>query len=97
MTEVGGDGAVYIDPTDEVVAACTIAEALKDQQAFRKSGYLNVMRFSNEAMITGYLDAYMTVLAGAALKGLATGPGELRTLSIRMGRKYDTVCKKLSK
>ena len=69
MTEVGGDAAVYIDPTDEVAAARTIAESLKDQQALRKSGFLNVERFSKEAMIIGYLNAYTTVLAGAALKG----------------------------
>jgi glycosyltransferase involved in cell wall biosynthesis len=71
MTEVGGDGALYIDPADEAVAAHTIAEALKDQQVLRKLGFLNVMRFSKEAMITGYLNAYMTVLAGAELKGFS--------------------------
>jgi hypothetical protein len=54
------------------------------------------MRFSEEAMITGYLNAYMIVLAAAGLKGDVTRPGELRTLSIGMGGKHDTVCKKLS-
>ena len=74
MTEVGGDTAVYIDPTDEVVAARIVAESLKDQQALRKSGFLNVKRFSRNAMITGYLNAYTTVLAGSALKETVTGP-----------------------
>jgi glycosyltransferase involved in cell wall biosynthesis len=68
MTEVGGDTVVYVDPTDEVGAARTIAESLKDQQAVQKSGFLNVVRFSNEAMITGYLNAYKTVLTESSVK-----------------------------
>jgi glycosyltransferase involved in cell wall biosynthesis len=76
MTEVGGDAAVYIDPTDEVAAARTIAESLKDQQELRKSGFLNMVRFSKEEMITGYLNAYATVLARAAPVAPVTGRGE---------------------
>jgi len=66
MTDVGGDAAVYIDPANEMAAACTIAASLKCQQALRKSGFLNATRFSNEAMITGYLYAYRTALEGVS-------------------------------
>lgn len=76
MTEVGGDAAVYIDPTDEVGAARTIAESLKDQQALRESGFLNVMRFSIDAMITGYLNAYRTAIAGVAALPFSQGRAE---------------------
>ena len=76
MTEVGGDAAVYIDPADEIAAACTIAVSLKGQQALRKSGFLNAARFSNEAMIPGYLNAYRTAIAGVAAIPFTQGRAE---------------------
>ena len=66
MTEVGGNAAVYVDPTDEMAAASTIAESFKGRHTFRKAGFLNAARFSNEVMIAGYIEAYQTVLAAIA-------------------------------
>lgn len=62
MTDVGGDGALYIDPDDEAGAACRIAEGLINRHPYREEGFMNATRFSNEGMITGYLDAYKFVL-----------------------------------
>lgn len=62
MTEVGGAGAVYIDPEDEAAAARTIAEALTRRDALVQAGLHNARRFSQAEMAAGYLDAYQSVL-----------------------------------
>ena len=64
MREVGGSAAAYFDPLDELSAARTIAEGLKDKERLAKRGPENAARFSTDAMVRGYLEAYRTVLAG---------------------------------
>jgi glycosyltransferase involved in cell wall biosynthesis len=62
MTEIGGDGAVYIDPEDPQAAAITIAENLPHVSQMREAGFANVRRFSPEKMVTGYLKAYASAI-----------------------------------
>jgi hypothetical protein len=62
MTEVGGAGAVYIDPDDEAAAARTIAEALPRRNQLVQAGLLNAERFSGAEMLSAYLGAYRSVL-----------------------------------
>jgi glycosyltransferase involved in cell wall biosynthesis len=61
MTEVGGSGAVYFDPTDAAGAAETIAGALGSREGIRQIGLKNISRFSVNQMIQGYLGAYEQV------------------------------------
>jgi glycosyltransferase involved in cell wall biosynthesis len=71
MTDVGGAGAVYIDPEDEAAGARTIAEALTRRDALVKAGLLNAQRFSRTEMAVGYVDAYQSVLGSDQAKATA--------------------------
>ena len=62
MTEIGGDGAVYIDPESPEEAAATILENLPHMSQMRKAGFANVRRFSSEKMVAGYLNAYAAAI-----------------------------------
>jgi glycosyltransferase involved in cell wall biosynthesis len=62
MTEVGGDAAVYFDPSDTTGSAEIVAQALKDREAIRQRGIANSLRFNVEQMIQGYIDAYEQVI-----------------------------------
>jgi glycosyltransferase involved in cell wall biosynthesis len=62
MTELGGDAAIYFDPTDTTAAADIIAHALPDREAIRRRGFENVGRFTVENMIDGYERAYRHVI-----------------------------------
>jgi glycosyltransferase involved in cell wall biosynthesis len=68
MTEVGGDAAIYIDPSHSESAAMGVGGALKAGSALRfglrEAGLRNAARFSTEAMIEAYLGLYERV-AGA--------------------------------
>jgi glycosyltransferase involved in cell wall biosynthesis len=63
MTEVAGRGAVYFDPTDELGAARIVAAHLADLGGIRILGAENAKRFSRDAMLAGYLEAYRKVAA----------------------------------
>ncbi|WP_461277087.1 glycosyltransferase family 4 protein [Acidithiobacillus sp.] len=58
MLEIGGGGAIYIDPMDENAAAIRISEALSDLVSLQKRGFTNCERFSMEQMAAVYLAAY---------------------------------------
>lgn len=62
MTEVGGDAAIYIDPTDPESSALEVEGALKagpdSRLARRKAGLLNAARFSTSAMLDAYMGLY---------------------------------------
>jgi hypothetical protein len=58
MTEVGGDAAIYLDPTDPGGAATVIANSLNRSPQLRRAGLENVKRFSPAAMISSYLRLY---------------------------------------
>jgi glycosyltransferase involved in cell wall biosynthesis len=63
MTELGGDAAVYFDPTDIASAAKIIAQALERRAAICEDGLENVKRFTVQHMIDGYVRAYEKVAA----------------------------------
>lgn len=62
MTEIGGDGAVYIDPDNSIEAAHIILEHLPRASQMREAGFANVRRFSNETMVAGYIQLYREVI-----------------------------------
>jgi hypothetical protein len=62
MLEVGGDGAIYIDPIDENAAATQISEALGDLVSLQKRGFANCEQFSMEKMVAIYLAAYNSAM-----------------------------------
>lgn len=62
MTGVGGGGAVYFDPTDEASAAQAICDALQNRDRLTDLGLQNALRYSTEAMISGYENIYHSVV-----------------------------------
>lgn len=66
MSEVGGNAAIYIDPTDPAGAASRIAAALAERERWRSAGFENAARFSSETMIDGYVRSYAAVGGGVA-------------------------------
>lgn len=69
MTEVGGEAAVYFDPTQPEQAAQTILDNLSipgRREAIIARGYANVTRFSTERMIEDYIALYRRILDEAA-------------------------------
>jgi glycosyltransferase involved in cell wall biosynthesis len=58
MTEVGGDAAIYFDPSDIAGAALAIKDALKDKELIRERGLANAKKFSTERMIEQYVAEY---------------------------------------
>lgn len=65
MTEVGGDAAIYIDPSDMRGAANLVADALIDRPNLVAGGLKNVTRFSRDSMANAYIAAYRFVLTGS--------------------------------
>jgi hypothetical protein len=63
MTEVGGDAAIYLDPTDHFGAATVIANSLNRFPQLRRAGLENVKRFSPAAMISSYSRLYQQLAA----------------------------------
>lgn len=62
MTEVGGDGVMVFDPEDEAGAAQAICDALRNKNSLTELGFQNAMRYSSEAMISGYESIYHSVV-----------------------------------
>ncbi|ADV83223.1 glycosyltransferase family 4 protein [Terriglobus saanensis] len=58
MTEVGGDAAVYFDPSDVPGAARAIKDALQEKAAMQLRGLANAQKFSTERMIEQYVAEY---------------------------------------
>lgn len=68
LTEIGGNAAAYIeDPLDIIAAAEAVLKILRfgpsEREQMRKRGLLNASRFSQRAMIEGYVDLYETLRA----------------------------------
>lgn len=61
MSEVGGEGAIYIDPFDEQGAAKIISESLSQLDKIKHKGLVNVSRFSVQNMMSGYSSAYARI------------------------------------
>jgi glycosyltransferase involved in cell wall biosynthesis len=70
MTEVGGDGAIYLDIGDPIVSASTIVEAWSDREAVIRKGLANVERYTTENMISAYCNIYHLVLEPAMEQAL---------------------------
>ena len=66
MTEVGGNAAVYFDPTQTTAAADTILQHLPRVQEMRQAGLENAKRFRTEAMIAGYVALYQKLCPSRA-------------------------------
>jgi glycosyltransferase involved in cell wall biosynthesis len=58
MDEVGGSGAIYIDPENPELAAATIKCSLMKLSGLRELGLQNAARFSQPAMIDAYVFLY---------------------------------------
>jgi glycosyltransferase involved in cell wall biosynthesis len=61
MTEIGGSGAIYINPDDERLAAFTLKSVLPSISTMRYSSLQNALKFTESAMIQGYVSAYTKV------------------------------------
>lgn len=62
MTEVGGEAAFYVDPGDPQPAASTLLAVLNQSEAEKQAaverGRENAARFTQEQMITQYIEVY---------------------------------------
>lgn len=63
MSEVGGNGAIYINPSDCNGAARTIADCLPNKDELIARGYANVERYSLAGFAAGYICAYKAAIA----------------------------------
>lgn len=61
MTEIAGEGAIYIDPEDPVDMAEGVLRAIERSDTLRRVGVHNAGRFTPERMLSGYLDAYRSL------------------------------------
>jgi glycosyltransferase involved in cell wall biosynthesis len=71
MMEVGGVGAVYVDPEDAEAAADVIAAHLPRADDMIACGTHNVAQFTSDAMIDAYLNTYASLLPRARSATLA--------------------------
>ena len=58
MTEIGGDAAIYFDPTKTKSAARIIINSMKKKESIKKRGYRNVNKYSSNNMISKYIKFY---------------------------------------
>jgi glycosyltransferase involved in cell wall biosynthesis len=58
MTEVGGNAAIYVDPTNVASAAAAIADSLHRVPDLRQAGLENAKRFCSATMISAYSSLY---------------------------------------
>jgi len=65
MTEVGGNGAVYIDPADPTSAATIIAAALANPAPLRAAGFEEAKRWAPQTMLDAYVSLYTQLLTPA--------------------------------
>ena len=63
LTEVGGDAAVYFDPTDPVSAAQRIADAWPRRETLRAAGLSRAQLWAPDRMFAGYEAIYRQLVA----------------------------------
>ncbi len=63
MNEIGGQAALYIDPTDPQQAAHTISLNLHKQEEMRDKGLINSQNFQTEIMIKKYIKVYQNLIS----------------------------------
>lgn len=64
MTDVGGEAAIYIEPTEPEDSARTIVKGLADRKRLRAQGLRNAERYSREMMIRNYTQLYQAAMLG---------------------------------
>lgn len=62
MNEIGGEGAVYIDPNDPVQIAQAIEQAVPRFGEMRRLGLENARHYSSQQMTANYVAAYRKVI-----------------------------------
>jgi glycosyltransferase involved in cell wall biosynthesis len=65
MTEVAGEGAILINPEDEVAAAQTIAANFAEAEAIRQAARENLKRFTTDRAMDRYQAAYASAIAAS--------------------------------
>jgi glycosyltransferase involved in cell wall biosynthesis len=65
MTEVAGEGAIFIDPEDPAAAAQVIAARMSEAQAVKQAAWQNLKNFTMDTVMTRYSDAYRSALERA--------------------------------
>ncbi|MEJ7687562.1 MAG: glycosyltransferase family 1 protein [Variovorax sp.] len=62
MNEIGGPGAVYVDPNDAVAIAQAIERAVPRMDEMRRLGLVNASHYSATQMASNYVAAYARVI-----------------------------------
>ncbi len=62
MTEVGGEGALYVDPNDLPAAAETLLQLMQEKAIWERRGMENARRFTFDSMISGYELTYQAAI-----------------------------------
>jgi glycosyltransferase involved in cell wall biosynthesis len=75
MTEIAGEGALFIDPSTPERAAQTIAEHAPDLPSLRPAGFRNLTRFAKSQMIERYLEFYQQVAGTEERMATSSGLG----------------------
>jgi glycosyltransferase involved in cell wall biosynthesis len=68
MTEIAGEGAIFIDPEDEVAAARVIQARFTDSEALKQAGRENLKRFTTDGVMKLYQAAYEAAIAAAGTR-----------------------------
>ena len=63
MNEIGGPGAVYVDPNDPTAMAAAIESAAPHLDEMRRLGLENAANYTAERMASNYVSAYRRVIA----------------------------------
>lgn len=63
MNEIGGPGAVYVDPTDPIAMAAAIEQATPRLDEMRRLGLENAAHYTAERMATNYVSAYRRAIS----------------------------------
>jgi glycosyltransferase involved in cell wall biosynthesis len=63
MNEIGGPGAIYVDPTDPIAMAAAIEQATPRLDEMRRLGLENAAHYSAERMAANYVSAYRRAIS----------------------------------
>lgn len=63
MNEIGGPGAVYVDPTDPIAMAAAIEQATPRLDEMRRLGVENATHYTAERMAANYVSAYRRAIS----------------------------------
>ncbi len=62
MSEVAGEAAVFIDPSDPEQSAAAILAGLKDRESLRAAGFANLRRFEEKSVVDRYCEFYEEIV-----------------------------------